>query len=364
MPKRALHILISPLDWGLGHSSRCVPIIRHLLAQGCKITVACSGLSQELLYKNFGNQVSYVVIPGYEIRYSKNPKFFLPQLLLQVPKVIQKVKNEHRWLKQFCAQHKVDGIISDNRYGLYHAQIPNVILTHQWQVLSDINAFADRVLLKIHQRLLNKFKEVWLVDEQHKSLAGKLSHPRKACLQVPYHYIGHLSQLDSNAFQKQPNKILVLLSGPEPLRTQLLNKIIEQACLLNEYQFTIIAGTNQDLTYSLPDHIEYISLAGAHSIAKHLAECRLVICRSGYSTLMDLMIFHARALLIPTPGQTEQEYLAQRLHQQGVCFTTRQADLNLESMIPEALRYKGFDQSWPTPNQEFQKIVNNWLSQL
>lgn len=369
MSKKQLHILISPLDWGLGHASRCVPIIRHLLNRGCRVTVAASGNSLTLLQNNFGPSISYQAIKGYNITYSKNPKGFVWKILRQIPKLFLQIKQERNWLEDFCKAQEIDGIISDNRYGLYHPTIHNIILTHQWQILSNISTFADRFLLQEHQKMLTKFDRIWIVDDSSKNLAGKLSKPATGKLNKPFTYIGHLSQLrmlSSKTEQSSASaskEILILLSGPEPARTQLLHQILAQAEHLEQYNFQIIAGSEDKPSTSMP-HISILGLANTQEIEQEIAKADLVICRSGYSTLMDLIATQSKALCIPTPGQSEQEYLAEKLSAEGIVLTSRQNDLDLSTMIPQALLCKGFDSTWAEPNKQAESALDQWLSEI
>lgn len=368
MPKTSLHILISPLDWGLGHAARCVPIVRYLLSQGCRITVAASGSSLELLKNNFGKSLYYQDIDGYDIMYSKNPKGFLWKILQQIPKMLSQIKNEHKWLLRFCKQHQIDGIISDNRYGLHHPTIPNIILTHQWQILSGISNFADRFLLQQHQKMLTKFDKIWLVDDASKNLAGVLSKPSKGLLNKPFSYVGHLSQLnfskEKTLNHSHPKKtILALLSGPEPARSHLLHQIIQQAKTLPQYDFRIISGS-KNIPKTDEEHVSIVGLANADEVKEAISKADLVICRSGYSTLMDLIEMQSKALCIPTPGQTEQEYLAEKLGAEGIVFHCKQNNLDLDAMIPEALQCKGFDDTWDAPNKRMEQELKLWLEEI
>jgi predicted glycosyltransferase len=231
-------------------------------------------------------------------------------------------------------------------------------MTHQLNIITGSGAVADWLLRKLHYRILEKFDECWIVDVKEKGgLVGRLSHPpyipSNAC------YIGLLSQLRpfATSARSQNNKILILLSGPEPMRGILEEKLVQQAAYTTEYQFHIVAGNPSGTARAeLPTHITYVTHANADDLATALADAQLVICRSGYSTLMDLVIFEKKALLIPTPGQSEQEYLAGYLQMQGIALSRQQAALDLKKDIGEASGYSGFKltgyQGQPNPMQE------------
>lgn len=332
-------ILIAPLDWGLGHTTRCIPIIRYLIAQGNEVYVAAEGASARLLLENFP-VINILPLDGYRIQYSRKKEMFTVKILLQIPKILAIIKKEHRWLQQQQQIHQFDLIISDNRYGLYHDNVPCVILTHQLQILSGKGSWTDRMLQRLHYRLLNRFSKCWIVDEeQNGGFSGKLAHPKI----LPAHaaYIGLLSQFsgclpDNN--NQDNTKILVLLSGPEPMRGQLELLILQQAKILTTYQFTIVGGNPLgNMIDDLPQHITYYTHLNAQKLLPELQSTSLVICRSGYSTIMDLAILGKKTLLIPTPGQTEQEYLAQYLEEKKYFSTCTQDALQLATQIPMAL---------------------------
>lgn len=340
-----MKILIAPLDWGLGHTTRCIPLIAYLRRLGHQVFAAASGASARLLSDNFP-ALDILPLEGYQIQYSKYKNAFAAKIIVQIPKILAAIKKEHRWLAIQQNIHGFDLIISDNRYGLYHHNIPSVIMTHQLQILSGKGKWADRILQRLHYPLLEKFNATWVVDEAGADqLSGKLAHPgrlpRNAC------YIGLLSQFtgadtDSNSTGK-PGHILVLLSGPEPMRSQLEAILLQQARALTAYRFSFVAGNplGKQQEY-LPQHMRYVTHLHAAQLLQELNDASLVICRSGYSTLMDLAVLGKKALLIPTPGQTEQEYLADHLQQMDYYTVRNQTAVQLAADIPRALSAKGF----------------------
>lgn len=360
------HILVSPLDWGLGHASRCVPIIRFLLRENCKVSVAASGLSLQLLQSNFKSEVQFFECPAYQISYPKRKKYFSIKILSQIPNIQKTILKEQQFLNQIIQEENIDAVISDNRYGMFHPKVPCVILTHQWQILSGMKPWIDRLLLKWHEKKLNQFGQVWIVDtaEEKESLAGKLSHPKHGALKDKVKYIGHLSQLISPQVHKKPinlKNILVLLSGPEPMRTQLLETLLLQAAQLDSFHFVFIAGSSLSLPHSSRPNIEFHAVADAAYVQQEINKADLVICRSGYSSLMDLKAMRANALLIPTPGQTEQSYLAKRLQEQGKFLFVPQDKIKLKEQIHLAFEKPGFASYEGDTCQDFQKVIQAWL---
>lgn len=356
-----LKILIAPLDWGLGHTTRCIPVIQYLQQLGHQVIAAAEGASARLLSDNFPG---LLILPlrGYHIQYSKNKHTFTTKIVAQVPKLLKVIREEHQWLKVQQRLHGFDLVISDNRYGLYHNEVSNVVLTHQLQIKSGKGNFADHVLRFLHYRMLQRFTECWVVDEAGTpNLSGDLAHPRV----LPHNaqYIGILSQF-SQATEgvlkdHTSNRILILLSGPEPMRSQLEQALLQQVQKLERYHFTIVAGNPLGEELSVPEHVHYHTHLNAANLQAELEKASLVICRSGYSTIMDLAVMGKKALLIPTPGQTEQEYLAQYLQEKNYFYYCPQHKLNLVSDIPAALAIPSL--SFPATGQKIQKVIDQFL---
>lgn len=334
---------MAPLDWGLGHATRCIPIIRYLLEKHCEVTIAAEGAVAMLLRGNFP-ELRILVIKGYRISYSGHASTFAFRILAQVPKILKGIRDERKWLAKTQEDNQFDLIISDNRYGLKIEGLTSVIMTHQLQIRSDAGALADRLLRFAHYRILERFDECWVVDDLGKtSIGGTLSHPER----IPdnAHYIGLLSQLtlDDPRPNTKEGGVLILLSGPEPQRSLLEQKILSQITSKSAFQYTIVAGNpGGAVPDGVPSGIDYHTHLNALQLQGFMANADLVVCRSGYSTLMDLATMGKKALLIPTPGQSEQEYLAKHLGKQGLFFFSNQSSLELEHDITQALERPGF----------------------
>jgi uncharacterized protein (TIGR00661 family) len=296
-------IIVAPLNWGLGHATRCVPIIKSLQENKFTPVIASDGEALLFLQKEFPG-LETILLPSYNITYAKHLKW---HLLLQIPK-IRKAKNEEKkCIEDYIHKHDdVVGIISDNRFGVRSAKIPSVYVTHQINVLSGWTTFLTSF---IHQRVIKKFDECWIPDEEGGRFSGKLSKSKNKLNQK---YIGILSRFQKRELEKV-HDILILLSGPEPNRTHLENQLkriykdsSKRVCLIQgkveERQKTSTYGNIKVINFMLSDELEEMVSASEK-----------VICRSGYSSIMDLVSLHKKAILIPTKNQTEQEYLAKYL---------------------------------------------------
>ncbi len=329
------------------------------MAEGHEVYAAAEEASAQLLRENFPTLIIFP-LKGYRISYSSNKATFSFKIAQQIPKILSAVSAEQKWLQQLQEEQKFDLIVSDNRYGIYHAGVPSVILTHQLQIQSGINARMDLWLMKLHYRLINKFDACWVVDEaRHDGYAGKLAHPEGPPKNAKY--IGLLSQFSNceiNYHISKSNRILILLSGPEPMRSMFESRLIAQARSLPEYEFVIVGGNplGQKVT-GLPDFIKYHTHLNAPNLLIELEEAGLVICRSGYSTIMDLVLLQKKALLIPTPGQAEQEYLARFLVGKGAFYTVSEKKLSLKADMLKAFE----DSNLATKPISFKENMAKWI---
>ena len=362
----SLNILLAPLDWGLGHATRCIPLVRYLLGQQCRVTLAAEGATAILLKSNFP-QLTIVPIPGYHIRYSHSARVMPLKIMMQIPKILRAIRAERLWLQKIQKQNQFDLIISDNRYGLKIKNAPSVILTHQLLIKTGAGSIFDQILRRLHYRILEKFDACWVVDEEcENSIGGELSHPET--IPVNARYIGILSQLEPQASFciSTPGEILVLLSGPEPQRSLLEKIVLDQITPDAAHHFIIVGGKPLGAApENLPNGAVYYTHRNASQLADLIDKAELVICRSGYSTLMDLAFMEKKALLIPTPGQSEQSYLADYLRRQGLFHSCGQNVLSLENDLKKALAYPGFPKNSGRVSMDNMKAaVQSMLAEL
>lgn len=366
MNKKQQRILIAPLDWGLGHLSRCMPIIHYLIAQGVRVYFAGNESQQSYVQSVFPD-IDCLLLPGYDVRYARKGYCFAPKLLAQIPRLYKRIREEHSWLQSIVARYQIDAVISDNRYGLYHPQIPCVLLTHQLQIQTGMGQIGDRLLQKIHYRYIEKFSACWLVDTaEAPGLSGVLAHP-KHLPNVPTKYIGYLSQcasLSVDAAQDTEASVLVLLSGPEPQRTILAERIWRQALQLKQ-SVVFVAGNEQaPIPSDVPSHITYHQRLSGDALRNAIAQASIVICRSGYSTIMDLTALAKQAILIPTPGQTEQVLLANNLQQQGFYMMRLQQNFELQEALAAAVTFPFVSAKAMSPFDLYRSALADWLTTI
>ena len=326
MPQLFIHkkILIAPLDWGLGHATRCISLIKYLQQIGCEVIVASYGDQLILMQQEFPG-INTIRLKGYNVYYSKFKRWLPLKILLQSPKLLLSIYREHKWLQKIIRDFEIDTVISDNRYGLYTKQIPCIFITHQLRIKVG-NTWLESFIQKINYSYINHYNECWVPDFEGKlNIAGMLSHPSKVP-SVPVNYIGFLSRFIPEQNLEKNYDYLFILSGPEPQRTIFEKKILE---VLPKLSGRIIIVRGKPGAQRIPP------VPGNCAIANHLATkefqqvfsmSEFIISRSGYTTIMEVLSLQKKSILIPTPGQTEQEYLAQHLMQQHWCYSCDQSD--------------------------------------
>ncbi len=354
-------VLVAPLDWGLGHATRCIPLIHALEAGGCEVLLAADGSIEALLRAEFPH-LKILPLKGYHINYGKTGWELVAKLLMQVPAIIEAMDEEHEWLKVAVREHRIDAVISDNRYGLYHEETTSVFITHQLLVKTTLGNAADELLQKLHYQYINAFTECWVPDlPTGPGLAADLSHPKKLP-EIPVHYLGPLSRLKGGS-ASETKHLLVLLSGPEPQRT-----LLEESLLLQLERYTdpvvFLRGRpgGSELP-AVPSNIQILNHLPAQALEHVMREAHLVVSRCGYSTVMDLLIMGKRSILVPTPGQTEQEYLATHLMDQNLALCIPQSKLKLMNALELAHSFN-YAQPLSTGDSGLTTTVQRFVTEL
>lgn len=330
-------ILICPLEWGLGHASRMIPVAAELIERGHKVLFA-SGTEHLNLIRSELPECELIVFSGFKPRYSK----YLPQyiwLLFKIPSLIYHIFSEHFRLKKIIKKHSIDIIISDNRFGLWNSEITSVYVTHMPRIPFPAGfRFLEPVGILIHRQIIKKYDWLFIPDmPTEPNLSGRLSHGLK--LPDNTRYVGILSRFSKNsiATNKQSDKShnLIILSGPEPQKAMLKKKLTK--IFKNKPTTTIMLGgaPDADIKKESAHNIIFYNHLPSQETFNLIINGKSIITRSGYSTIMDLVAIGCSALLIPTRGQPEQEYLAERLAKQGLFYSTEQRKLNDKTPVPE-----------------------------
>ncbi|MCV6630587.1 MAG: glycosyltransferase, partial [Flavobacteriaceae bacterium] len=304
------NILVAPLNWGLGHASRCIPIIRALESSGFNPIIASDGVALALLEKEFPH-LTHRSLPSYDITYAKKGKYFKLKLLWDSPKILEAIRLERKAVKKLEKEYNLAGIISDNRLGVRSKKVPSVFITHQLNVLTGNTTWMSS---KIHQQIAKKFDAIWVPDVAGKpNLSGKLGHLKRH--KFPIQYLGPISRLEKRMLEVKYD-LMVILSGPEPQRSMLEEKLLEQ--LQDYHGKTMFVKGNVELKQqkTRQGNITIYNFMNSKQLEQAFNRSKVVISRSGYTTVLDLAKLEKQAFFIPTPGQFEQEYLAKRLQKQ------------------------------------------------
>jgi uncharacterized protein (TIGR00661 family) len=355
-------ILVAPLDWGLGHATRCIPLVRELRDQGADVVIAGEG-PQNILLKNELPGIEILELKGYRVSYGKTGFDLLRNLLYQTPGILRTIKEENRWLQETISAHKISGVISDNRYGLFTGKLPCIFMTHQLAIKTPWGRLTDQLIQRKNYSYIERFNACWIPDAPASNgLAGELSHPQKRP-RVPLAYIGPLSRFTYEGGKKVQGQVLILISGPEPQRS------IFEKLILDELEKTAIAAVvvrglpGETIPIENTPSLTIYNHIPAFSMAAEIEKADLVIARSGYSTIMDLARMKKKAILVPTPGQTEQVYLAKYLMEKKLAWTVKQSEFSLAAAIHEAGKH-GYTLEEPFVGGELKNAVSRFLEMV
>jgi len=327
-------ILVAPLDWGIGHSTRCIPVINALISNNYEVILAADSRPLHLLSAEFP-QLAMIRFEGYNIKYSK----YLPMIIsmiLQIPKLLWNIKKENTALDTIIKEYRIDGVISDNRFGLYSSKVPCIFITHQLEIQTPY--FQERIR-NFNYKYINKYNSCWVMDDEKINFAGNLSKPDS--LPSNTQYIGIQSRFEKQEIKKKYD-FLAIVSGPEPQRT-ILEKGLIIALKDRKEKSLIVLGKPEHNTNNQIGNLTIKSHLNAKDLNSAISQSELIISRSGYSTVMDLAKLGRKAIFIPTPGQTEQEYLAHNFKILGICYTQNQSDFNFEIAVEKSKNYTGFN---------------------
>lgn len=320
-------ILVAPLNWGLGHATRCIPIIEALENNGYTPIIASDGVALQMLQKEFPHLQS-LELPSYHIEYAKNGAFFKWKMIKNSPKMIEAILQEKKTIRQWIDEYDISGIISDNRLGVYSKKIPSVFITHQLNVLTGNTTWISS---KVHQRIIKKFSQCWIPDVETKpNLSGKLGHLENPESNIKY--IGPLSRLHKRPVDKKYD-LMVILSGPEPQRGILETQLTTEMDLFKGKVIFIKGKIEPEQKVEQVGNVTYYNFMNTEQLENTFNESEMVLCRSGYTTIMDLAQLGKKAFFIPTPGQYEQEYLAKKLKKEGLVPFAKQEDFKIDNLL-------------------------------
>jgi uncharacterized protein (TIGR00661 family) len=332
--------LIAPLDWGLGHVTRCIPIIRALRRRGHDVVVAAGETAQKLLSEEFGD-ITFVNISGYTMRYATHPLLLALKFPFMVARVYRRAKREHNELAALITKHAIDCIISDQRFGCHAKNVLSIYISHQLCVKMPKGfGLLEKAVAQRLRAAAEAYDELWIPDYPgDNNLTGDLT--RKYPLPSRHRFIGPLSRFaaaDPAGDASQQRDLLILLSGPEPQRTMLELKVLKQLSAFGGTATVCRGAPDSTARATMGKNIELFSHLPSDRIASLCAGASAIICRGGYSSIMDLVALGKTAVLVPTPGQTEQQYLCRRLALKGMFAVQKQSRLDIGNAAEQIQR--------------------------
>lgn len=331
-PPAKTRILVAVLNWGLGHATRSIPIIKALKKRNTVI-LAATGRSLALLRDEFPD-CDTIDFPDYDVRYSRKKRLLFVYLLIQTPIIIVRLLVEHCRTARLVKKHKIDIIFSDNRYGVYFRKTPSYLMTHQlrFQLPRAVRCF-EFISVWFNRLMFRNFQHIFVPDiGGSSSLTGNMGHPKKVTNCPKLTYIGYLASIEKKQVSTQID-VLFMISGPEPQRSVLEEIILKQIENISGRRVVVLGKPGKEEPNYKDRNLEIYNHLNRQKMAEYMNSAKLIVAQAGYSTIMEVIALGKLALFIPTPGQTEQEYLAKRLKGRGYFHCVAQQELNLSEDI-------------------------------
>jgi uncharacterized protein (TIGR00661 family) len=351
-----MDIIYAVCSWGLGHATRSLPVIRKLISEKNNLTVISNGRSLEVLKKELGEEITYADIPDYPMLLSENTRQFLAKSMVYWPVFIKRIEDGLAALQKILNKKHYDCIISDARYDMYSKKIPSFFISHQMRIMNPLEIkMFERAMERFNMFFFKRYIGIIVPDYKENNLSGDLSHNLKRIDENMIHYVGVLSDFTRRPMKKDID-YLISISGPEPQRSMLEEKLASQAHNLPG-NIVMTLGKAEDYSIKKKDQLTTYSFVTKELREELLNKAKMVISRSGYSTLMDVAVVGTKALFIPTPGQIEQEYLSQYHNQLGTFYSVSQEAVNLKADVKIAQEKTGF-----TRDCDVKKTIENILT--
>ncbi|MCQ2106147.1 MAG: glycosyl transferase family 28 [Fibrobacter sp.] len=340
-----MKVLVAPLDWGLGHATRCIPVIREFLRQGAEVELAVVKSNAKLLRGIFP-ELRQRLAPSYNIVYPKHGYNMGLWLAKNGAHLNSVIRFEHRYVEEMVERHHYDVVLSDNRFGFYSRKAKSIYMTHQRRIAFPPALSAlESVGMMWHASVMRHFDEVWVPDiPEEPGYAGNMSHVRYCPRSV--RYVGALSRfenapseneggtlLESIPLENPQYKFVAVVSGVEPARSRFEKKLAEAFAGIPGRHLIIqgrpAAGikTWTEGNVDFCTHLQDAAFSAAVRGAEH------VVSRGGYSTVMDMAVLGASCIFVPTPGQYEQVILGRNLARAGFAYNIDEKDLSAGSLL-------------------------------
>jgi uncharacterized protein (TIGR00661 family) len=358
-----MRVLFGVCSWGLGHATRSLPIIRKLIDDGNEVTILTTGSPLELLRMELKDSAKFIDFKDYPLPYTEKSKVFLIKFCLFSPKLITSIIDEHKRFMKLLDKQKFDIIISDTRYGVFDKNTPSFFITHQLRVIAPGRVkLIENNFERFNAYFQKYFKNIMVPDYENNGISGDLSHNLNLLKTDKVKYFGIMSDF-SKMDVKEDVDLLFSISGPEPQRQVLEDIVFKQ---INEFDGNILLSLGRSLNRELETkkkalnhNIQVFEFLPGDQRERIMNRSKLIVSRSGYSTLMDIYALGKKAMFIPTPQQTEQEYLAKYHEKMGNFLYVNQNELDLTENLKLARKYKG-----PGKSYEMEKNTEKFLETI
>jgi hypothetical protein len=331
-----MRIVFGICSWGLGHATRSLSIIRRFLREGDEVTVVSYGTALTLLRKELGDSVRLVELADYHPPDTRNPRRLALDTLFSVPRYFFSMKREHRYVERLVSEGRIDAIFSDNRFGFYSLRVPSYFMAHQLRLMNPLYLRGLESGSEIFNRwFLDRSDGVIVPDFREDGLAGRLAHELSVIKEEDLNYIGVLSDFTSRAVP-QDLDVFVSVSGFEPQRSIFEELVLSQ---LDDLEGNVVVSLGRPAETVTRGKLKILGLLTKPERELLISRAKIVVARSGYSTLMDLCALQRKGLLIPTPGQTEQEYLSSYHMSKRSYYCVREQELSMSSQLGAALAF-------------------------
>ncbi len=341
---------------GIGHATRSTPIIKKLVDEGNEVVIITYGRAADILKKEFPYLKIYE-IPDFPIQYPERAHQFIPYIFMNSNKIARSIFKAHKNFLGLHERKNFDLIISDSRFDIFHRNVPSFLIIHQLRIMVPLKILRAGIL--VYNTYMSRFfKKILVPDFEKNSLTGEMSHNLKIMNGEKIEYVGPLSPFRHKPVPKDID-ILISISGPEPQRTLFERKIMES---IDDIDGNIVITLGKPDERLRDDGLKIYSYLTMKEREEIMNRSKLVISRSGYSTIMDLYTIGGKAMFVPTPGQPEQEYLARYLESQGIAGYMNQDELDLREIISKARYYRGFRGKYdPSISVEkVMRVISEW----
>lgn len=341
MAERTKRILVAVLDWGLGHAARCMPVINELLRKNCEVFIASNG-SALIFLKNEFPHLSFFELPAYNPQYPSASNSMVWKMAAQLPKFIQTINTEQTETVRIVRDVKIDAVISDNRYGCYSRKVKSILIYHQLHLMMPREwKWMEGIVNNYNRARIKKFNECWIPADDDSLFPKFFSQSEN----LNTKFIGYLSRFKKMNLAKEYD-VIGIASGPSPQKEVFAEMLYGEFSKNKNGKFLLVKG-DVESGKKIMQHENFteVNFLNSGEMNDVIEKSELLIARSGYSTVMDLMQLNKKAIVIPTPNQTEQEYLADELMKRGIAFSVKQNEFDLTTALIESEKFSGFKNS-------------------